>query len=60
MVPLRYVWAFAGPVINGGQEFLANRGHSTAQVERMHQAWTKSVLLTLALWARPYVKDGLW
>ena len=59
-VPLRYVWAFAGPVISGAREFLASKGHSAAEVERMHQAWAKSVLLTLTLWARPYVKDGLW
>jgi hypothetical protein len=60
VVPLRYLWAFAGPVIGGAREFLASKNHSAAQVERMHQAWTKSVLLTLALWARPYVEDGLW
>jgi hypothetical protein len=59
-VPLRYLWAFAGPVISGAREFLANEGHCPADVERMHRAWEKSVLLTLALWARPYVKDGLW
>ena len=60
VVPLRFLWAFAGPVISGAREFLANKGHSAAEVERMHQAWAKSVLLSLALWARPYVKDGLW
>ena len=59
-VPLRFVWAFAGPVIAGAREFLAAKGHSAADIERMHQAWAKSVLLTLTLWARPYVKDGLW
>ena len=60
MVPLRYLWSFAGPVISSAREFLASKGHSAADVERMHQAWAKSVLLTLALWARPYVKDRLW
>jgi hypothetical protein len=60
VVPLRYVWAFAGPVISGAREFLASKSHSAAEVERMHEAWAKSVLLTLTLWARPYVKDGLW
>jgi hypothetical protein len=59
-VPLRYLWAFAGPVISGAREFLAAKGHSAAEVERMHQAWAKSVLLTLTLWARPYVENGLW
>jgi Protoglobin len=60
VVPLRYLWAFAGPVILGARAFLAKKGHSAAEVDRMHQAWAKSVLLTLTLWARPYVKDGLW
>ena len=60
VVPVRFLWVFAGPVISGAREFLANKGHSAAEVERMHQAWGKSVLLSLALWARPYVKDGLW
>jgi hypothetical protein len=59
-VPFRYVWAFAGPVISGARDVLASKGHCAEDVERMHQAWTKSVLLTLALWARPYVKDELW
>lgn len=60
VVPLRYVWAFAGPVISGAREFLASTSHPAAEIERMHQAWAKSVLLTLTLWARPYVKDDLW
>ena len=60
VVPLRYLWTFAGPVLSGAREFLASKGHSAAEVERMQQAWTKSVLLTLALWAKPYVEDGLW
>jgi hypothetical protein len=60
VVPLRNLWAFAGPVILGARVFLANKGHSAADVERMHQAWAKSVLLTLTLWARPYLDDGLW
>jgi hypothetical protein len=60
VVPLRYLLAFAGPVIVGAKAFLAKRGHSAAEVERMHHAWAKSFLLTLALWSRPYVRDDLW
>jgi hypothetical protein len=56
----RYVLVFAGPVIDGARDFLAEKGHSAADVERMHATWRKSVLLTLTLWSRPYVKDGLW
>jgi Protoglobin len=60
VVPLRYLLAFAGSVIGGARGFLATKGHSAVEVERMHQAWTKSVLLTLALWSRPYTKNSLW
>lgn len=59
-VPLRHLLAFAGSVITGAKAFLAKKGHSAADVERMRQAWAKSVLLTLALWSRPYVREGLW
>lgn len=60
VVPLRYLLAFAGPVITGAKTFLAKKGHAPAEVERMHQAWTKSFLLTLTLWSRPYTREGLW
>jgi hypothetical protein len=60
VVPLRYLLAFGGPVIIGTKGFLAKKGHSPAEVERMHQAWAKSFLLTLTLWSRSYVRDGLW
>ena len=29
-------------------------------IEVMHSAWTKAVMLTLALWSRPYAKADLW
>jgi hypothetical protein len=60
LVPLRYLFAFAAPVIIGSREFLGKRGHSAEAIERMHAAWTKSVVLQLALWSRPYARDGLW
>jgi len=59
-VPLRYLLAFAAPVILSMREFLGKKGHSAADIDRMHQAWTKSFLLTLTLWSRPYVRDDLW
>lgn len=59
-VPLRYLFAFAAPVIVGAKTFLDDAGHTTDEVDRMHQAWTKSVLLHIALWSRPYTRDDLW
>jgi Protoglobin len=60
VVPLRYLTAFTAVVVMTAKEFLESKGHSPAEVERMHAAWTKAVLLTLALWSRPYAKEGLW
>ena len=60
VVPLRYLLAFAAPVILSMREFLDKKGHSAADIGRMHQAWTKSFLLTLTLCSRPYVRDDLW
>jgi protoglobin len=60
LVPLRYVVAFSAVVITTARGFLASKGHSPEDVERMHAAWTKSVTLTISLWARPFAKEGLW
>ena len=60
LVPLRFVVAFAAPVIIGAKQFLARKGHSAEEVEKMHQAWTKAVLLQIALWSRPYAQRDLW
>ncbi|RUR84185.1 hypothetical protein PCC6912_17790 [Chlorogloeopsis fritschii PCC 6912] len=38
--------------------FLAKKGHSLDDVEKMYQAWFKSVVLQVTLWCYPYVKDG--
>jgi hypothetical protein len=59
-VPLRYLVAFAALVIIGAEEFLAGKGHPAAEVEKMHRAWTKAVLLEIALWSRPYAQPDLW
>lgn len=58
-VPLRYLIAFIYPITATMRPFLAGKGHSDADVERMHAAWCKSVTLQIALWARPYA-DRDW
>jgi hypothetical protein len=37
---------------------LAETGAGPAEVDAMHAAWTKAVLLQAILWARPYVAAG--
>ncbi len=57
-IPLRYVIAFIYPITATIKPFLAKKGHSAQEVEKMHQAWTKAVVLQVALWSYPYVKAG--
>jgi len=38
--------------------FLAKKGHSADEVEKMYAAWVKSCLLQVTLWSYPYVKAG--
>ncbi len=57
-VPLRYVLAALYPIVASVKPFLARKGHSPEDVERMHQAWFKSVVLQVTLWARPYTRPG--
>jgi Protoglobin len=39
--------------------FLSKRGHSGDEVDKMHQAWSKSLWLQIALWAEPYTNPQL-
>lgn len=58
LVPYRYLPALVYPVTATLKPFLEAGEHTAAEVERMHQAWIKSVLLQVILWTRPYVKEG--
>ena len=58
IVPFRYLVPLVYPVVATLKPFLAKKGHSADAVERMHQAWLKSVLLQVTLWSYPYVRDG--
>jgi hypothetical protein len=58
IVPLRDLIALVYPVTATLKPFLAKNGHSAEEVDRMHQAWMKSVLLQAILWSQPYVKEG--
>jgi len=56
LVPLRFVVAFTAVVTTTLSRFLGD----DAECEPMAQAWSKAVLLQVALWSRPYVKEGWW
>ncbi|MGQ9918910.1 MAG: protoglobin domain-containing protein [Bryobacteraceae bacterium] len=57
-VPFRYLIALLYPVTATLRPFLENGGPSAGEVDKMHQAWIKSVLLQVILWSHPYVKVG--
>ncbi|GIV02321.1 MAG: hypothetical protein KatS3mg015_1151 [Fimbriimonadales bacterium] len=56
----RYLVAFIVPITTTLKPFLAKKGHSAEDVEKMYLAWLKSVTLQVAIWSHPYVKDGDW
>ncbi|MCX9192859.1 protogloblin ApPgb [Carbonactinospora thermoautotrophica] len=56
-IPLRYMIAFIYPITATIREFLAAKGDPEETVEAMYQAWFKSVVLSMTLWARPYVEQ---
>jgi hypothetical protein len=57
-IPLRYVLALLVPITTTLKPFLAQGGAAAEEVEAMHQAWVKAVLLQVILWSHPYVRDG--
>jgi len=58
IVHFRYMVAFIFPITFTIKGFLANKGHDTETVEKMHAAWFKAVTLTSLLWCHPYIKEG--
>ena len=57
-IPMRHVLALSIPISVTMKPFLEKKGHSPAEVDAMHAAWTKAVLLQAILWSRPYTKEG--
>jgi len=57
-IPMRHVLALAVPISVTMKPFLAAKGHSAEEVDTMHAAWSKAVLLHAILWCRPYVTEG--
>jgi hypothetical protein len=58
VVPLRYLIALIVPITMTIRDFLAKKGHSAAEVDKMYHAWFKAVVLQVALWSQPYVHEG--
>jgi Protoglobin len=60
VVPLRHIIALVYPITATLRPFLEAGGDPPEKVEAMQDAWRKSVLLQVALWARPYCTPGDW
>ncbi len=54
----RYLIAFIYPITATIKPFLSAKGHTADEVDKMHQAWFKSVVLQVTLWTQPYAKNG--
>jgi len=57
-VPLRDVLAFIAVMNETIKPYLAAKGHSAEEVDKMHRAWCKSMQLQMALWIGPYTTAG--
>jgi hypothetical protein len=66
-VNFRYLLALTIPITTTLKPFLAKGGNTggggaaasgAADLEKMHAAWVKAVLLQVILWSYPYVKEG--
>ena len=58
IIHFRYLIALHYPVTATIKPFLAKGGDSPEEIEKMHQAWIKSVMIHAILWCYPYIKDG--
>lgn len=57
-IHFRHLPALTIPVTTTLRPFLERSGHSAADVDKMHAAWVKSVLMQSILWSYPYVNEG--
>ncbi len=57
-IHFRYLIPLIFPIVHTLKPFLERKGATADEVEKMQQAWLKSVLLQITLWSYPYVKAG--
>jgi hypothetical protein len=59
VVPLRYLFAFVA-VVADAREIFQSAIADEKELRDLERAWAKAVHLHVALWSRPYTRDGLW
>src|ERR1035441_2939473 len=50
--------AFSAAIVAPMKPFLGKNGHSQEIVNRMYDAWWKSMILQVTLWSQPYIQEG--
>jgi pimeloyl-ACP methyl ester carboxylesterase len=60
LVPLRYLIAFGTTVATATRKFFVDAGVQGEELQKLEDAWSKTVQLHITLWSRPYAKEGLW
>lgn len=60
-IHLRHIVAFCAVLTDPTilKPFLLAKGNDALDVDKMHQAWTKSIWLQMALWTEPYTDSKL-
>lgn len=58
-IPLRYMIAFVYPITATMRGFIADAATMADDVDALHDAWFKAVVLSTTLWAQPY-NPQLW
>jgi hypothetical protein len=54
----RDLLAFCAAIVVPMRPFLAAKGHPPEVVNRMYDAWMKSMILQATLWIQPYIREG--
>jgi Protoglobin len=54
----RDLFAFCAALVITMKPYLAKKGHSPEVVNRMYDAWWKSIILQATLWMQPYIRDA--
>jgi hypothetical protein len=60
LVPMRYLIGFIPIVTMGARRFFTDAGVTGEELQKLQDAWTRTVQLHVTLWTRPYAKDSLW
>jgi hypothetical protein len=50
--------AFSAAIVVPMKPYLAKKGHPAEVVNRMYNAWWKSMILQVTLWTQPYIREG--